>query len=285
MVCYLIPYSSTFNNQAFLGTPRTAATAFEMAAKPFLPEKFMTIGMLVFSAFFFIFIYFLTIHPNQLVKYVGKYLNTIFLVLLTIIFLLATFYPMGRLNHPAYFSYRSNALINGILEEYNTVDAVALIALSVTFVRSVRDLEFKNKQIAIVIAKSGLISILFETAIYFGLILLGVMSLNKLTLSENGSIALSEIFRYYLDNFGAILLGIMVTLGVFTTAMGLVVSFAQDFHKLFPKISYVFWLSLTTFISFIIANECMSESMLGTFGNLSLCVLLYFLISPLTIPS
>ncbi|WP_369468586.1 branched-chain amino acid transport system II carrier protein [Enterococcus faecalis] len=40
---------------------------------------------------------FLTIHPNQLVKYVGKYLNTIFLVLLAIIFLLATFYPIRGL--------------------------------------------------------------------------------------------------------------------------------------------------------------------------------------------
>ncbi|WP_369468579.1 branched-chain amino acid transport system II carrier protein [Enterococcus faecalis] len=128
------------------------------------------------------------------------------------------------------------------------------VASSVAFVHSVRNLGFKNKQIVIVTAKSGLVSILFEVGIYFGLILLGVMSLNKLTLSENGGIALSEIFHYYLGNLGAIFLGITVTLGVFTTAMRLVASFAQDFHKLFPKVSYVFWLRLTTCISFVIAN-------------------------------
>ena len=37
----------------FFGTPRTAATAFEMAAKPFLPEKYNSLGMFLFSALFF----------------------------------------------------------------------------------------------------------------------------------------------------------------------------------------------------------------------------------------
>lgn len=88
--------------------------------------------------------------------------------------------------------------------------------------------------------------------IYFGLVLLGAMSLNKMSLSENGGTALSQITNFYLGNFGASFLGVMVTLGVFTTAMGLVVSFAQDFHKLFPKVSYMTWLRLTTFVSFVV---------------------------------
>ena len=65
--------------------------------------------------------------------------------------------------------------------------------------------------------------------IYFGLVLLGAMSLNKMSLSENGGTALSQITNFYLGNFGASFLGVMVTLGVFTTAMGLVVSFVTRF--------------------------------------------------------
>ncbi|MGH1865465.1 branched-chain amino acid transport system II carrier protein [Enterococcus durans] len=238
----------------FFGTPRTAATAFEMAAKPFLPEKFTTIGMLVFSALFFLCAYLLTVHPTRLIKYVGKYLNTIFLILLAVIFFIAFIHPMGGLHQAADTTYRSNALTNGVLEGYNTVDAVALLALSVTFVHAVRDLGLKNRQVTLLTAKAGTLSVVFEVVIYFGLVLLGAMSLNKLTLSENGGTALSQIVQYYLGNFGAVFLGVMVTLGVFTTAMGLVVSFAQDFHKLFPKVSYLTWLRLTTFVSFVVAN-------------------------------
>lgn len=103
-------------------------------------------------------------------------------------------------------------------------------------------------------AKAGSLSVALEVMIYFGLVLLGAMSLNKMSLSENGGTALSQITNFYLGNFGASFLGVMVTLGVFTTAMGLVVSFAQDFHKLFPKVSYMTWLRLTTFVSFVVAN-------------------------------
>lgn len=238
----------------FFGTPRTAATAFEMAAKPFLPEKYNSLGMFLFSALFFLLAYLLTVHPTRLVKYVGKYLNSLFLALLAIIFVVSLFHPMGNLNQSAADTYQTNALTNGVLEGYNTVDAVALLALSVTFVHAVRDLGFKDKKVTELTAKAGSLSVALEVMIYFGLVLLGAMSLNKMSLSENGGTALSQITNFYLGNFGASFLGVMVTLGVFTTAMGLVVSFAQDFHKLFPKVSYMTWLRLTTFVSFVVAN-------------------------------
>lgn len=238
----------------FFGTPRTAATAFEMAAKPFLADKYTGVGMFVFSALFFGAAYFLTVHPHRLVKYIGKYLNTVFLVLLAVIFAVALLHPMGGLTHQATAAYRNLSLSNGFLEGYNTVDAVALLALSVTFVHSIRGMGFKDKEIAKMTALSGSMSIAFEVVIYLGLILLGAASLNKFAVSANGGEALSQIVTYYLGSLGTAFLGVLVTLGVFTTAMGLVVSFAQDFHKLFPKVSYKTWLRGTTFVSFVVAN-------------------------------
>jgi LIVCS family branched-chain amino acid:cation transporter len=67
-------------------------------------------------------------------------------------------------------------------------------------------------------------------------------------------VALSQIVGHYFSNLGTAFLGILVTLGVFTTALGLVTSFAQDFHKLFPKVSYLTWLRTTTIASFLVAN-------------------------------
>lgn len=238
----------------FFGTPRTAATAFQMAVQPFLPAKYDTIGMFLFTALFFALAYILTIHQNQLLKYVGKYLNTIFLILLAIVFLVAFLHPMGNLNHMPTQAYQTNSTVSGLLEGYNTIDAVALLALSVTFVHSVKGLGYKDRELSSLTAKAGSLSIVLEVLVYFGLVLLGAFSLSKLTLSANGGVALSQIVDYYFGNFGAAFLGVLVTLGVFTTAMGLVASFSQDFHKLFPKVSYLTWLRTTTVMSFIVAN-------------------------------
>jgi len=128
------------------------------------------------------------------------------------------------------------------------------LALSVTFVHAVRGLGYHDRELTKLTAKAGTLSIVLEILIYFGLVLLGAFSLSKLTLSANGAVALSQIVGHYFTRFGTAFLGVLVTLGVFTTALGLVTSFAQDFHKLFPKVSYLNWLRVTTFVSFLVAN-------------------------------
>lgn len=225
-----------------------------MAVQPFLPAKYNTVGMLLFTALFFGLAYTLTVHQNKLLKYVGKYLNTIFLVLLAIVFVVAFLHPMGGLNHMPTQAYQTNSTVSGLLEGYNTIDAVALLALSVTFVHAVKGLGYKDRELTSLTAKAGSLSIALEVLVYFGLVLLGAFSLSKLTLSANGGVALSQIVNNYFGRFGAAFLGVLVTLGVFTTAMGLVASFSQDFHKLFPKVSYLVWLRTTTVLSFVVAN-------------------------------
>lgn len=236
------------------GTPRTAATAFEMAAKPFLPEKYVSVGMVLFSAVFFLAAYYLATHEHRLLTYVGKYLNVGFLILLVVLFVVAFFSPMGNLQGAATETYSGHSLIPGFLEGYNTIDAVALLALSVTFVHAIRQLGLGEKEIAKTTAKAGSIAVVAAGAIYFLLIVLGATSLSEFSLSSNGGIALGEIVGHYFSRFGTLFLGVMVTLAVFTTAMGLVVSFAQDFHKLFPKVSYLNWLRVTSFFSFLVAT-------------------------------
>jgi len=238
----------------FFGTPRTAATAYQMAAEPFLPQRWTTLGQWVFTAVFFGAAYLIATHQNSLIKWVGKYLNSLFLGLLAVIFVVAFWQPMGNLAHTPTAAYQSGATINGLLEGYNTIDAVALLALSVTFVHAVRGLGYHDRELTRLTAKAGTLAILVEILIYFGLVLLGAFSLGQLRLSANGGVALSQIVGHYFSNFGAAFLGVLVTLGVFTTALGLVTSFAQDFHKLFPRVSYLTWLRLTTVASFLVAN-------------------------------
>ncbi len=238
----------------FFATPRTAATAYEMAAEPFIPKDFSTIGMWLFTGVFFALTYVAAMHQGALLKIVGKYLNAGFLALLAIVFLVAFLKPMGGLTQVPTATYQANATIGGLLEGYNTLDAVALLALSVTLIHAIRGLGYHGRELTKLTAKAGLISISLEVLIYFGLVLLGALSMSQLKLSANGGVALSQIVGHYFSSVGTLLLGALVTLGVLTTAIGLVSSFAQDFHKLFPKVSYRAWLRVTTILSFLVAN-------------------------------
>lgn len=58
----------------------------------------------------------------------------------------------------------------------------------------------------------------------------------------------------YLGTFGEALLATLATITYMSTAIGLVVAFAQDFHKRFPKISYRTFLTFNCLFSFAIAN-------------------------------
>ncbi|MCT4486786.1 branched-chain amino acid transport system II carrier protein [Levilactobacillus parabrevis] len=238
----------------FFATPRTAATAYQMAVEPFIPKHFSTLGMLLFTGLFFGVTYLAATHQNSLLKIVGKYLNAGFLTLLAIVFLVAFIKPMGNLSQAPTATYQANATIGGLLEGYNTLDAVALLALSVTLIHAIRGLGYRGRALTKLTAKAGLISISLEVLIYFGLVMLGALSMNQFKLSANGGIALSQIVGHYFSSVGTLLLGALVTLGVLTTAIGLVCSFAQDFHKLFPKVSYRAWLRTTTILSFLVAN-------------------------------
>ncbi|MBT8924423.1 hypothetical protein BTI79_04735 [Lactobacillus delbrueckii subsp. bulgaricus] len=66
--------------------------------------------------------------------------------------------------------------------------------------------------------------------------------------------AFAQIAHHYLDTFGEALLATLATITCMFTAIGLVVAFAQDFHKRFPKISYRTFLTFNCLLSFAIAN-------------------------------
>ncbi len=238
----------------FFGTPRTAATAFSMGVAPFLPARFQTLGMLIFSALFFSFAYYLTTKQSDLVKWIGKYLNPLFLVLLVLVLVLSFVLPMGSLKQAVQPTYASNTFFQGFLDGYNTMDGLALLAFAVTIVYAVQGLGYKKEQVPKMLAKSGLFSILAEALLYVGLVVLGTSSLSLFKTAANGSTAFSQIVHHYLGNFGLLFTAVLVTLAVFTTAMGLFASFSQDMHKRFPKVSYLAWLRITAVGSFITAN-------------------------------
>lgn len=238
----------------FFGTPRTAATAFSMGVAPFLAPKDQGFGMLLFSGVFFGLAYYLMVKQSGLMKWVGKYLNPLFLALLLVVLLLALVMPMGSTHQAVSATYQAHAGFQGILDGYNTMDGIALLALAVSVVYAVKALGFRDAQVSQVLAKAGLLSIVAEAVLYAALVLLGVTSLGQFKAAANGGDAFAQIVAHYAGNFGTALTGVVVTLAVFTTAMGLFVSFAQDMHLVFPKVSYLWFLRVIAFGSFVTAN-------------------------------
>lgn len=240
----------------FFATPRTATVPFSIGIAPNLPKSMHGIGLLIYSAIFFAIVFFFSIKEGKITDLIGKFLNPIFLLLLFGIFLLAFMKPLGSAQSAAATTaYQGNSFANGFLQGYNTMDGLGAITFGITIITSVRSLGIKReKDLSIAAAKSSAIGVLGIAMIYICLIWLGASSLHHFKLADNGGTTLAQIVHYYLGPAGNALLATLTTITCLTTAMGLIVAFAQDFHKHFPKISYKTFLAVNCLISFGFAN-------------------------------
>ncbi len=271
------------------GTPRTATVSFTVGMAPFLPKNMQGTALLVFSALFFLAAFAFSYHQNNILSNVGKVLNPLFLSLLFLVFVVAFARPLGNPQTAAVTSaYKHGALVNGFLEGYNTMDALAGLAFGITVVTAVRDMGQKDaKSVSKVVAKSGLLAVLSIGFIYLLLILMGAMSLGRFKVSDNGGVAFNQIVNVYGGVFGQVLLAFLLTITCLTTAVGLVAAFAQDFHKHFPQVSYHAWLALSCLASFLAANFGLdtiiawSTPMLMFLYPLSMVLILLSVFSPL----
>lgn len=240
----------------FFATPRTATVPYSIGIAPHLSGASNTYGLLIYSAIFFTLVYFLSAKEAKITTLIGKLLNPLFLLLLFGIFLLAFSSPMGTTaTTHATTAYLHNAFTNGFLEGYNTMDFLAALAFGITVITAIKSLGFKRaNSISLATIKGGLIGICGIALIYVALIWLGATSLHHFSLADNGGTTLAQIAHYYLGTFGDALLAVLATLTCLTTAMGLVIAFAQDFHRRFPKIPYRIFILINCCLSFLFAN-------------------------------
>lgn len=240
----------------FFALPRLATTSFEIGLVPFLNPAHHTVVLAVFSAFFFFAAWWFSRKPSNILGYVGKFLNPLFLLLLAVLLFQAFLRPVGGINDAAVqASYATNPFFTGFTEGYNTLDALASLAFGIIIVSTIRGMGVeKPAEIAKDTIKSGAISVLLMGLIYTLLSLLGTMSLGGFDLSANGGIALAQLANYYLGDFGSILLAGIVIIACLKTAIGLITAFSEAFHELFPKISYRTFIVIASILPCLFAN-------------------------------
>lgn len=234
--------------------PRTATVAYSFSLENWLPAGSQQLGLVLFSLVYFILVYWACLKADAITSVIGKYLNPAFLILLAVVFVLALVWPMGSLNQHVTNAYQSAPILSSAIEGYNTVDALASLVLGVAIVHAIENMGYhKPAHVAKIIVKTGTWALIGLSLVYVGLIMLGTTSLGKESISLNGAIALTQIMTNYFGSFGQVFLAVMGPVAVFTTAMGESSSFAHDFHRAFPRVSYERWLALAVGIAFLVA--------------------------------
>ncbi|UJF16409.1 branched-chain amino acid transport system II carrier protein [Jeotgalibaca sp. MA1X17-3] len=242
----------------FFAIPRTATVSFESAFAPYLPANQLQLVLLIFSALFFGSSLWFSLKPTEILKWVGKVLNPIFLVSVAILIAFGMFNPMGEVaTIPVAEAYQQQgSFFKGFLEGYNTMDALASLAFGIIIVSTIKNLGVtKPASIAKDTIISGIFSMSLMGIIYASLVYLGATSRGIIEVSPNGGVALADISRHYFGGLGGIVLAVIITVACYKTAVGLITAISEMFVTLFPnKLTYNHYVYVFTAISFIVAN-------------------------------
>ncbi|WP_168582725.1 branched-chain amino acid transport system II carrier protein [Gephyromycinifex aptenodytis] len=236
--------------------PRTATVSYEVGVRPLLSPGADGWALPLFSLVFFALTAVLAWRPGKLLDWVGRYLTPIFLVLLGALIAAAIISPMSRGAAPAPVEpYADGALSAGLLDGYNTMDALASLAFAIVIVEALRRLGVtRPSRIAVEVGKAGLIGGAGMALVYAALAYVGVTSLGVVQ-GENGGSVLAGTSNHYYGVIGQYLVAAIVLVACLKTAVGLIAACAEMFVSLFasgPK--YRGWLALFVTTSLLVAN-------------------------------
>ncbi|MHA7056849.1 branched-chain amino acid transport system II carrier protein [Aquimarina sp. M1] len=205
-----------------LPSPRTASVTHEIAIQPFFGT-----GSLLTSGVYFSFVLFFVLNRSKILNIIGKFLTPIIImVILSIICIgiFSTHFPMKASDFEI-------PMIAGLLEGYQTFDAIGAVVVGGVIIISLR---LKDKKTFIenreLIRNSGIIAGIGLFIVYTGLIYNGALFNGDFESDISRTALLSGISLRTLGNIGNVFLSVLVSLACFTTAVGIVTG-TSDFIK------------------------------------------------------
>ena len=225
-----------------LPAPRTASVTHEMAIAPF----FETSNLLT-SGIYFALVMVFALNRSKVLSILGKALTPFIVVILLLIIgigITGNVPPIAK-------GLSSAPLANGILEGYQTFDAIGGVVVGAVLIISLNlrghtSYEAKKE----LVLKSGWIAGSGLFVIYAGLILLGAMYNSSFDADIDRTSLLSGLSLKTLGNIGTTFLSILVGLACFTTAVGIITGTADYFKGLCNDSGFVY--TVTVIISCII---------------------------------
>lgn len=270
----------TFCLMAFLSTgvlfaiPRVATVSYEMSVGAFVGEDSATMSLLVYTFLFFVITGALSMNPSTMIEKIGGWLTPALLLLLVIL-ITSSFLNLSPVNHAPQDKYAQTPLISGILEGYNTLDAIASFVFGVIIITSLKARGYKRgTQLFRATALTGVVAGALLGIVYFGLSQLGLRIGDSG--AANGSAGLAYAASSLFGNTGLVVLGAIAILACLTTAVGLLGASAAFFSGLFPRVSRTVLIVAHVVISLAVAN-------LGLDMLLKIVIPIMYLCYPVTI--
>ncbi len=249
----------------FFAIPRTGATAYEMAVIPFIGES-TTTSLLIFTLIYFGITLWISLNPSKVVDRIGSILTPVLLIAIIALVVKAYFLLSNNELMVSTTSAEQNSFVQGILEGYLTMDALASLAFSVIVLNAIKVKTSNQTKLIKQTIGAGIIAAVALGFIYISLGWIGNHSaLPTETVAELkangqdiGTYILNNITTQAFGEFGRMILGIIVSLACLTTSIGLVVAVSEYFNEIFPKISYKTYAILFVLISFALSNQGLS---------------------------
>ena len=258
-------------------TPRTGTVAYEIAIKPFAEGLSMNMEPIFLALFFGISLW-LSISPQKLVNRIGNILTPALLLVILLLIVKSFITPLGgyAVPQPAYGD-APTAVLQGFLDGYNTMDALASVVFAILVIDFVRLSGATSRAVITkTVMEVGAIAVGLLGIVYVFIANIGATSVERFGLFETGAPVLSVSANYLFGEFGQIILAIIVLLACLSTSIGLITSCGTYFHKLTPKISYKLYVVIFSVAAF-------GLSMLGLKTIISAAIPVLMLLYPLTI--
>ena len=258
-------------------TPRTGTVAYEIAIKPFAEGLHMNMEPIFLAIFFGVSLW-LSISPHKLVNRIGNILTPALLLVILLLIVKSFITPIGGypLPQPAYGD-APTAVLQGFLDGYNTMDALASVVFAILVIDFVRLTGATSRDIITkTVMEVGAIAVALLGIVYIFIANIGATSVERFGLFDTGAPVLTASADFLFGGTGQIILAIIVLLACLSTSIGLITSCSTYFHKLYSKISYKMYVVIFSVAAFA----------LGLFGLktiISAAIPVLMLLYPLTI--
>lgn len=239
----------------FFAIPRTGAVSFDVGILPFISAENYDLGLALYSLFFFVVTYFLSVNPSKIVDWVGKILTPLLLISIAILVVQVFMHPMGEPQQAGGY-YASMPYLKGFQEGYYTMDLLATMLFGTVVIDSIKVRGISEGSVLTrTCIMAGIIAAVLLAAIYFSLTYTGATSVAVFGVSDNGAIALSSIANYYMGTAGNVVLCLMIFFACLTTSIGLTVSAGSYLEQVLKyKMQYQRIAAVICIFSFAVSN-------------------------------
>ncbi len=248
--------------------PRAGLVAYEIGYKPFIADSdstFTFLGLvfnssqLLYTVVFFGIAMWLSLFPGKLLDNIGKLITPIMILLLLGLALSVAIFPSAEAG-AAVGEYQAYPLVKGVLDGYNTMDALASLIFGMLIIDILRKKGVDEpKEQTKYLIRAALIAAAGLAFVYVSLFFLGAGAGELAAGVDNGGTILINYVDYHFGFLGQILLAAVVTLACLTTVVGLVSACAEYFNELLPKISYQVFVVIMSVACALVANVGLNQ--------------------------